>query len=215
MDIFFKLIESEKSIKDKILLAIKDHFDPIFKKTEASIQPKLYSIIVQALNSEPEYNSLVSGQLKYELGVPDAAQRLSKIYDFWAKNSVIKSNTISINRSGLSGGFSINMIKSDFSDILSLSESSVVDDISGSVIPWIKWLLLDGNKILVRNYKVRMGSNDRSRTGYAIMVTSEKENWRVPAEFAGTINNNWITRSLQKIDDTILNTLQTELEKHL
>jgi hypothetical protein len=215
MDIFFKLIDSEKNIKDKILISIKEYLDPIFKNIAISLQPKLYQLLIQAFNTEPEYNSLISGKLKYELGVPDASERLNRIYDFWAKSAIIKSSPISVKRSSLSGGFSLSMIKSDFSDILGLSETSITDDISGSIIPWFRWLLLDGDKILVRDYRVRMGPNERSRTGLAIMVSSEKNNWRVPSEFAGTINNNWITRSIEKIDSSILNMLENELEKNL
>jgi hypothetical protein len=82
-------------------------------------------------------------------------------------------------------------------------------------LPWLEWLLLYGGKIIVRDYRVKMGSNNRSRTGMAVMVESSGSNWRVPTEFAGTSNNNWVTRAINKIDNKILDILETELEKSL
>jgi hypothetical protein len=34
------------------------------------------------------------------------------------------------------------------------------------------------------------------------MIPSNK-NWRVPAEYAGTVNNNWITRAIENKDENI------------
>jgi hypothetical protein len=128
---------------------------------------------------------------------------------------VIRSTQLRISSRGVTGGFSIDMIRSDFSDILSLSAATITDDISGSVVPWLQWLLLDGSKILIRDYAVQFGPNSRSRTGNAIMISSEKQNWRVPSEFAGTVNNNWITRAIDRLDPILLNDIEKELEKHI
>jgi len=76
-------------------------------------------------------------------------------------------------------------------------------------------LLLYGGQIIVRNYRVKMGSNRASRTGMAIMVESPGDSWRVPPEFAGTSNNNWVTRALSKIDDKILDIIQLEIERKI
>jgi hypothetical protein len=47
------------------------------------------------------------------------------------------------------------------------------------------------------------------------MISSEKQNWRVPSEFAGTVNNNWITRAIDRLDPILLNDIEKELEKHI
>lgn len=215
MKISIKLLDSNAVIGTKILSAIISHLQPAFTKTQTSLQQSLPKIVKDALTLEPEYASLLSGQLRSELGVPDADSKIDQIFSAWSNNLVVQSRPISMKGSGLSGGFSINIVKSDFSDVLSLPSSVVVDNISGSVIPWLQWLLLEGNKILVRDYKLRMGSNSRSRTGNAIMVSSTKDNWRVPAQFAGTINNNWVTRAIDRLDDSILSYIEKELERHL
>jgi hypothetical protein len=215
MKISIKLLDSNAVIGTKILSAIISQLQPAFTKTQQSLQQVLPKIVKEALILEPEYASLLSGQLRSELGIPDADSKIDQIFNAWSNNVVVQSRAITMKGSGLSGGFSINVIKSDFSDVLSLPASVVVDSVSGSIIPWLQWLLLEGNQILIRDYKLKMGSNPRSRTGNAIMVSSTKDNWRVPPQFAGTINNNWVTRAIDRLDDNILSYIEKELERHL
>lgn len=215
MKISLSILESNREITNNILNAMQPHFQSVFDKTQISLQKIIPAKFKEALMSEPEYNSLVNGLLKYELGVPDASTRIESIYDAWVSSMNIERKPIFIRGSQLQGGFSINLIKSDFSDIMDLSVSTVTDSISQSIIPWLKWLLLEGGKILVRDYKVRYGPNSRSRTDNAIMVEASGENWRVPAEFAGTVQNNWITRCIAKLDDIMYQSLEQELERNL
>jgi hypothetical protein len=215
MKISIKLLDSSSVISTKILGSIIGHLQPAFIKTQQSLQQILPKIVKEALVLEPEYASLLSGQLRSELGVPDADSKIEQIFSAWSNNLVVQNRPLSIKGSGLSGGFSINIIKSDFSDILSLPAAVVVDSTSGSIIPWLQWLLIEGNQILIRDYKLKTGPNSRSRTGNAIMVSSTKDNWRVPPQFAGTINNNWVTRAIDRLDDSVLTYIEKELEKHI
>jgi hypothetical protein len=215
MKISLKILESNTEISNRILNAILPHFRSVFDKTQQSLQKIIPIKFKEVLMSEPEYSSLISGALKYELGIPDADSRIESIYDSWISSMNIEKKTISIRGNRLTGGFGISLIRSDFSDILSLPSATVVDSISGSIIPWLRWLLLEGGKILVRNYKVKYGPNPRSRTDNAIMIESSSQHWRVPAEFAGTIQNNWVTRCILKLDNIMYTILQEELEKNL
>jgi len=215
MKIAFNLLDSSSSIQQKILDSLVDYLSPIMIKIKNSLQNSLPRYIEDAVSSQPEYVSLLGGQLRSELGVPDAGSRINSIFTEWKNNAIVIYEPISTKGSSIIGGFSIDMIKSDFSDILALPLSEVVDDVSGSIIPWLRWLLLDGGKILIRNYKVQLGNNSRSRTGGAIMIQSDKENWRVPSQFAGTSNNNWITRALSTYDQLILDHIQNTLENNL
>jgi hypothetical protein len=88
----------------------------------------------------------------------------------------------------------------------------VIDGERGYSLPWLEWLLFRGGEIIVRNFEVEYGTNPRSRSGDAIMISSNK-NWRVPAQFAGTIGNNWTTRAISSIEDKIIELMRIELEK--
>lgn len=216
MKITFNLTETQSSISQKILLAIKDHLSTIFTSGLAnSLQPIISKEIKNAITQEPEYISLISGQLKSELGIPDAATKVDQLLQHWSNSVVVSISPITIKGSKLIGKLSLDMIPSDFSDVLGLSAATVTDNVTGSIIPWLQWLLLDGTKILIQNYEVRIGPNTRSRTGNAIMVVSNQKDWRVPAEFAGTIHDNWITRAISRLNDTISDKIQQELEKRI
>jgi hypothetical protein len=74
-------------------------------------------------------------------------------------------------------------------------------------IDWLKWLLTSGAEPVIFGYRVKFGNFPTSRTGQAIMVPKNGGAWGVPAEFAGTANDNWITRNLDlfrpKIEEII------------
>lgn len=216
MQITFKLLDTQADISRKILVSLRDYLRPILNTVANSVRKNISKDIEEAIRAEPEYTSLLSGLLRSELGVPDAASRLDTIFTAWANNAVFTVQPVTIKASGLSGGFSLSMIQSDFSDILGLSDAVVTDDISGSKVEWLRWLLLEGGKtIIVRNYEVSYpGSNSRSRTGNAVMVKSDKH-WKIPAVFAGEEDNNWITRAIGRLDDRILFRLEKELESRL
>jgi hypothetical protein len=102
------------------------------------------------------------------------------------------------------------MIKSDFNDLISMGESVVVTE-KGTDLNWLSWLLIDGDAIIISDYMFVAGPFDTSRTGMGIMRQSGGA-WRVPPEFAGQINNNWITRAIDAAASEIDNTLQSILK---
>lgn len=215
MQFSLKLLESDATIKQMILDSIKDHLQTAFYKARLVLAKTIPAEIYKAIVAEPEYQSLLTGKLRYEFGIPESAQKVNDIVNIWANNVVVSVTPITLSGSGLKGGFSIGMIKSNYEDVLTSDSALVFDGLSKAVLPWLEWLLLYGSKIIVKNYTVQVGPNPYSRTGLAIMKPA-KENWRVPPEFAGTQNNNWVTRALDKLDDSrIPNMIQTEIEKNI
>lgn len=214
MKLSLKLIDSDAKISSNILDSIRLILDKGFKTSLPSIKTRVSQEVKRALMTEPEYTSLINGQLKYEFGIP-TQQKVDSIIDIWTSNISITYIPVRKMGNSLRGGLSLDMIKSSYDDVLSNDGAIVVDQVSGVVLPWLEWLLLYGNKIIVRNYRVQFGSNNRSRTGMAIMIESKGSNWRVPPEFAGTISNNWVTRAIDKLDDQILDILEQEIERSL
>ena len=106
------------------------------------------------------------------------------------------------------------MIQQDYSDVLSSTYASITDKNTGSVVPWLYWLLLGGGGILVENYEIKIGPNPRSRSGNAIMVSSSK-NWRMPADYVGLADNNWVYRAIGSLDSEIENMIQKKLEQSI
>jgi hypothetical protein len=192
--------------------ALLPQINDYMKDAITTIRKEIGTIISNAIVNTPEYESLVSGKLKYELGIPDANAKIAGLLDIWTKNIYIEYMPPKIISSKIKSSFSASLIKSSFDDVLSTDLAYVIDNIYQYRLPWLEWLLLEGNKIIVKKQEVVMGPNPRSRTGFALMRGSNK-NWKVPAEFAGTIRDNWITRAIDNTEAEINNLLERALQQ--
>lgn len=205
-----KILESENEIRLMIMKALLPSCDEFMTDVISGIKAELPNIISNAVLSRPEYMSLINGTLRLELGIPDASVKVANMINVWISNIVYTYTKPSIVGNKIKTSFSAQLIKSDFSDILGLPEATVADTARGYNLPWFQWLVLDGLKTIVPNHNVVFGPNRRSRTGGAIMRVSSN-GWRVPAEFKGTITDNWITRAIDDAESEIKNLLTREL----
>jgi hypothetical protein len=207
------LLDKQSNIRREILSALKIEIDKALSMCVTKLKAPLSNLIKTALMSEPEYSSLISGQLRSEFGIADVGNVDIAINNI--SNSInIQKKAVSINNVGLSGGIELNIINNQDYGALTDSSAFVNDTERGYSLPWLEWLLLKGNTILVRNFEVEFGENPRSRSGNAIMIGS-KSNWRVPPEFAGTIRDNWTTRALSRIDTDIIKLVQSTFESSI
>lgn len=208
------LLESDSTIRKSILQALRPLVDQALSKTVAALRRPLVDLIKSALISEPEYSSLISGQLRSELGIEDVGNVDIAVNNI-ANSIEINQKQVTINNLGLSGGMELKIInQQDFGGALSDSSAFVNDTERGYSLPWLEWLLLKGNSILIRKFEVKFGPNPRSRSGNAIMIGSSS-NWRVPPEFAGTVRDNWTTRAIDRIDSQILQLIENTFESNI
>lgn len=210
MRIDIKLVESNSQVRKLILSELARQLRETFILARPAIINQTKDIVRDALKQEPEYQSLVSGKLRAELGIANSAN-IDTIVEALVNTLDMIVDPVTYNNTGLKGGFTLQMIQSDdISGIISTDEAMVVDN-NGQNLPWLEWLLLRGNQIIIRNYQVRMGASPYSRTNMAVMIKSNK-NWRVPMEFAGTITNNWTTRALDKVNNRIVDNIINSIE---
>lgn len=214
MRISCDIVESNQYIKQQILNALSIDINNTLDKSINQIRDKLIEILKEAMQQEPEYSALKNGVLKYEFGIPDTSVVDSVVTKLANTLNIIKK-PMKIMNIGLSGGLDITAIEiPSFNGLLADPDAIVDDTVRGYQLPWLEWLLLRGNQIIVKKYEVKMGPNPYSRTGNAIMVESNK-NWRVPAEFVGTQNNNWITRAIDRVESQIVNVIQKTIEYNI
>jgi hypothetical protein len=197
MEISFKLLDNSRTIQQKILDAMLPEIKKVMDRGILKIKSNLPNILRSAIQNSPEYQSLQAGKLKYEFGIDNADSKLNSLLTVWSTNIEYQYQQPYIRSSTISGSFSANMVRADFSDVLYTDFAAVVDTMRGYTLPWLEWLLLEGDKTIIKDYSVKFGSNRASRTGYAIMQPSQKS-WKVPSEFSGTINDNWITRAIDQ-----------------
>ncbi len=214
MKFSLKVTESEKDISKLILDHLTNQINKIIDKALPTIIQNIQTLVKESLISEPEYASLKAGTLRAEFGISNT-ENVDLVIDAMVSTINITRNPIKSNNNGLTGGFKLTMIKSDdINGLIYTDIGSVNDSEKGYSLPWLEWLLLQGNKTIIKNYSVSYTSNPRSRSGLALMIESNS-NWRVPSNFSGTQSNNWTTRAISKINDKIIEVIQNNIEKYL
>lgn len=140
-------------------------------------------------------------------------------------------------RGDILGGVAIGVFKRSFVDALSSKWASYTSTNSrgeSHLIPWLEWLLFRGDAVILTGVELMMdyekrkiNSRSMSRTGKAIMIRrdfsgsvagkynrakgrSGPSTWKVPAEFSGTEDDNWLTRVAEQIAPAIGLILQQE-----
>lgn len=204
MNISLKILENEKEIARRIAQSILPDVKRYLNNSINYIEKELPNIINAVIINTPEYSSILGGKLKYEFGIPDSSQKLAGLLNIWSRNIETEYfGPILSGNSQIRAKFSASMIKVDFSDVLYSDYAKVYDNIRGYELPWLQWLLLEGNKTIIKNHQIIVGPSKASRTGFAIMRKRDAASWKVPAEFAGTEADNWITRAIDKAEDQI------------
>lgn len=202
-----KLLDTNQSINRQILNALlpdlTSYFNNIYSKMKKEIPP----IIINYIKAQPEYTSLTGGRLMAEFGLPDASSRLSNILSTIENGTIVNFKPPSIKGNKIQGSIRLQMIKTDFADLLSLGDASLTTE-KGTKLDWLKWLLTEGDTAIISDYTFSAGANKNSRTGLGIMKEFSGAFWRVPPEFAGTIKNNWITRAIEGASSSIDQVLQ-------
>lgn len=207
------LVQTDTQIKKLILQSLADDMNIVIKKAMSDIDTRVKIVVKNAIQQEPEYTSLKSGQLRAELGISDPSN-IDKVIDAIVDNSKITHSPVRAGQMGLIGGFQYNLIKADDMGGVIYTDIGSVFDAKGYYLPWLQWLLYEGGRPLVKKFRVQMGPSKNSRSGMAIMVR-DRANWHIPPQFAGTITNNWITRAIDRLDSEIINIIQTSIEKRI
>lgn len=206
------LVESSKQIQAKISRAILKEVNKSINRAAVRMVGPIRKAVKEALLDQPEVLSLGGGQLAGEFGLPNGRDSIENIIDLWVNNiTVVKKNASS--RGGqISAGLTITMIQRDYKDVLSSSFASV-RTAKGQELPWLEWLLRFGDKTIIRDFEVSFhpGRLARSRSGIAIMVGGKSKRWKVPPQFSGTPQNNFVTRALDDVQDDILKIVETQL----
>jgi hypothetical protein len=212
MQLTARLVETEQQIAKKIGEAIATEFNKKLINIANKVRPQIQNIVFTAIMNSPEVQSLQGGDLQAELGVPDAAGRVRNLAELWAKSIRV----VSFQPAKMQGGFfratlELGGIQSDFADALS-SPDAIYTTNSGQVIQWLEWLLIEGDKVIIREYQIGLDVYDVSRTGLGnVMIKNQKASWSVPAHFAGTEDDNFVTRAIDTVADDIQKLIASEL----
>jgi hypothetical protein len=186
-------------IETKILRSFQSKLNSATHRAAPAIRERIRDACGQFLKGSNEYQSILKGELLAELGIPDVAHRLEGIVDAIKNGVEVSAVPVQIRGRKLYGGLVLKMIRRDFEDLLQLAEAKYISQPSREEIPWLKWLIVEGDAVIILNYHVLYDLSPeqrlRSRTGMAVMRPQAGASWRVPPEYSGTLDDNWITRA--------------------
>jgi hypothetical protein len=107
----------------------------------------------------------------------------------------------------LEGGVTFRFQPKDFVDILGLPQGHQMTEM-GVDLPWLEWLLLKGDAVVVKGYLYQPSSSGRSGGGTMDIGGV----FRVAPQFSGTADDNFITRAFFGRDKDLAKILTSFLE---
>ena len=173
----------------------------IVRKSASKIQSSLNRLITGVPN--------ISGRDYYEMGVPDINRRLQSII-----RTASQSFKVQVKPTDLLS-IDIGILENDYSELLSLPESifPYISAKGSGVLQWLRWILIEGNQPIIRDFEFVATPSRFSRTGGGVMLRGG--GWSVPASLVGTAQDNILTRSLQNIEKDIEALVNQELQRIL
>lgn len=188
-------IETDNSFKSKVYGAVASQINRILFRKRAAIIRDIRALIPGWVRSQPEMIDLTNnggiGSFAAELGLvsgtgPEAVDAI-----VIAMTNSFALDIKNVDSKNLRGGVIAKFMPATFASLLYLPEGVVSTD-KGESLHWLRWLLLDGFKVIVTGYSFRFKNTGRSGGGYM----KKGGVWRVPPEYAGTSSDNFITRAL-------------------
>jgi hypothetical protein len=186
-----KFRETDAQVVAAINGALAKEINLAIKNLLPTLKQRIIPVVRLALASSPEIASLQNGALRAEFGLEtDPTNQLIE-----AILATIEFRPLYAQKNR-GGGIEILMQPSDYSNIL--GRSFAQQAIEGGSLPWLSWLLTLGDSIIITGFGVEFGSFKTSRTGDARM-SSKMAPYKVNSAFSGTLNDNFITRAIDRV----------------
>lgn len=192
MNMKIKLLQSTRQIQKEIERASAQELEKRIKRNSRRAEAQIKAVIPSWVSESPEIASLTAegqqGSLNAQFGFfPGTSQVIA---DSIAQS--IADNT----RLELKFGKSLSSISAtllfqpaNYANLLSLPLAEIVTE-KGEFLPWLKSLLLDGASTIVTGFEYVPDNTGRSGGGSMKGGSA----WRIPPQFAGSAENNFVTR---------------------
>jgi len=188
-----KIKESDLQLQRSINKAIAEHINKKIRSKNNFLVGKIKRAVENWVSSQPEIKSLLSD------GVPNSLNSqfgLARGSSKGAVSSIVKAvvdatqvKVTKVNEK-LEGGIEFRFQPKDFVNLLSLS-SGVAATEKGANLRWLEWLLKEGDRIVVIGYRYQPSEDGRAGGGTMLSGSG----FRVPPQFSGTVEDNFITRA--------------------
>lgn len=194
------IITSIKDVAKAINLEFASFLNKLFFKNYKTVEVNLRNAVKRWVSEQPEIVSIKAGgqnSLAALFGIPpeQAVVAAEEISELVANSVVIKIDKFDKN---LNGQATFYFQPSSLSNLLDLDAGYVITD-KDQKLHWLDWLLTQGDTTIIIGYSYE--PSNRGRSGGGTMETGGV--FRVPPQFSGNINNNFITRAFQNREKEI------------
>jgi hypothetical protein len=155
---------------------------------------RIRSLVKRSFQQSNEYEALDEGILAAHFGfwTGSSQEILNTIIDIisdsvYDRNDGFKSD----GKGNLAGRWRLQLRTDVYTALFELDDAVTYSP--GGEVYWLEWLLSAGNNPVIKEYDILFGTFASSRSGAAIMIPGIE--WKVPSEYAGTLNDNWLTRT--------------------
>lgn len=188
-----KFTNAAKTIENRAVKALSTQAQPVVFEELDKITDEIKDFFTNKFKESDTYASLVSGDLRAEFGLDDAA--VGRLPEIVRNMFFILYPSQFAHEVKLDG---LKIVVTSFK-LETNSDTSGADYYSnGHLINWLDWLLYGGTQEQVSNYRVSYRP-DRGRSNMAVMIGPNEEfSYIVDAHFAGTLSSNWISRTIQE-----------------
>tara|TARA_R110000824_G_scaffold143199_10_gene310794 strand:- start:4611 stop:5261 length:651 start_codon:yes stop_codon:yes gene_type:complete len=193
-----EITDTAASMQDKLTIEFYKLANARIKRNAPIGLAQAKATTLAFLISTDTYQSLVSDELAYHFGFIKGTEErvLRPILNTFVES--IHYEFIPFSKTG--GSFTFFGISDDYADVLALPQAYIQGKNRSKFtteypLPWLNWLLLQGDEILVKDHKISIGAIS-GRSGEAVMI--EGGTWSIPSRFRGTPTNNWVTKMSPK-----------------
>ena len=198
-DRLVEVTTSDTEFEKLVMKAIVDHINSSISAVGEDIKKKIKPIIFNVIHDCYEMEALRGFYLRGALGLTSSQAGSSSRDIAEAVSSAVFIDVKRATPRNLSGALTINIQPEDLSNVLSISEAVIQytsDKYKRTVdLPWLDWLLTKGDTVLVSGFNFQPNTGE-GRSGAGSMVQDLVADWRIRPEYAGTKQDNFITRAL-------------------
>lgn len=209
-----KLKGTHQQLEQSLNKYLSKYTKKAFRTTVNDMAPIIKKFLIEQVTNCSEFKRLVAEEqdLYGAFGTTELAEVISQIPQEMEKDIVLIPK---FSGGRLLGSITFKVINKNYEKYLEIPGASYVSAKSGSLIEWLKWILIDGD-VRIDEWHILMGTNLKgSRTGVALMKKGGY--WVLPDPFTGdNENNNFITRAItvdpERLNRSIINRFYKELQ---
>lgn len=198
---------NNKKLAKGLITQVRQRYRVVYPQIKAVVKDYFSREMRTNFYANETVDSCINGILKGELGLEQPAASLEVILQ-----RMLSTLTINVAAPKDQAGIlriTVQAVKDDLNDLIGLAAASqdwtdyTGTEIRGEPLPWLEWLLVEGNNVIISDYIFR-GDKQIGRSGeQAIMQEAEGKFWKVPSQYQGTLTDNFILDILAKTEKAL------------